>query len=113
MLGRRGSSRDGSGAQFRLQKTPHFSHYATFFLRPAHFFLFSAEPNLVAHPDEEHPYARRVYTRVTLLRMEDVNTIDQRWSAELYYEYVSVRAPSQARRAPSPRPGPKQVRVCS
>jgi hypothetical protein len=44
--------------------------------------------NLGATCDEEHPDARRVFTRVTLLRMEEVNTLAQTWSAELYYEFV-------------------------
>jgi hypothetical protein len=49
-----------------------------------------SEPNRsAAGPDDfQNPDARVVYTRVTLLRIEDVNTVSQTWSAELYHEFV-------------------------
>ena len=38
--------------------------------------------------DPKYPHARRIYYRVTLLRMEAVDTVNQTWTAELYFEFV-------------------------
>ena len=48
-----------------------------------------SEPNRsAAGPgDFQNPDARVVYTRVTLLRIEDVDTASQTWSAEFYFEF--------------------------
>lgn len=46
------------------------------------------EPNYALQDDGDYPHARRVYYRVTLLRMEEVSTTAQTWSGEIYYEFA-------------------------